>query len=178
MATSTGPARTLLLLRHAKAETSSGNGDLDRALSRRGQVDAAAVGSWLAQADLPIDRVVCSPSVRTRQTWQAAVAGGAVDAAVVEDARVYDASSADLLDVLRETPDDVHVLLLVGHSPGIPALVAALADPDTSDSAALVEARQRYPTSGLCRLERGGNWADLDSATAALVEFVVPRGDR
>lgn len=178
MPTSTAPARTLLLLRHAKAEKTSPHGDLGRALSARGVADATAAGGWLAQAGLHIDRVLCSPSARTRQTWAAAGDGGAEASEVEEDDRVYEASSDNLVDALRETPDSVGVLLLIGHSPGIPALVAELADPLTSDPAVLADARQRFPTSGLCRLSYDGEWGELGPGTAALVDFVVPRGER
>lgn len=173
---STGPVRTLLLLRHAKAEASNEMPDLGRALSRRGTADAAAVGAWLAETQLSIDLVVCSASLRTRQTWEIAVSGGAQARAVVVETRVYEASAHELLEVLRETPDEVHVLLLVGHAPGVPQLVSELADPGTSDSEALVDVHERYPTNGLCQLEYAGDWADLDAGGASLVAFTVPRG--
>ena len=42
--------RTLILLRHAKAETPGDIDDYDRALTDRGRSDADAAGSWLADA--------------------------------------------------------------------------------------------------------------------------------
>jgi len=167
--------RTLVLLRHAKAVTHGGGVDLGRALSVRGTSDATAAGTWLAQAGLHADMVVCSPSVRTRETWQAAVEGGASATAVEEDRRVYEAGADELLDVLRETSSEVQVLVLVGHAPGVPALATMLADPATSDADAVAAVRQKYPTNGLCRLEYDGAWADLGPAGAALIEFAVPR---
>ncbi len=168
--------RTLLLLRHAKAEPASGSGDLGRGLSKRGTADATAVGAWFAGSGVHVDLVVCSPSVRTFQTWQAAVAGGASAAAVEQDRRVYEASDDELLAVVRELPGAAEAVVVVGHAPGIPTLAAVLADPGRSDDHVLAGVRRTFPTSGLARLEYDGEWSNLDAASAALVEFVVPRG--
>lgn len=169
-------ARTLLLLRHSKAQPPSGTGDLDRALSERGTADATAVGAWFARFGVQVDLVVCSPSVRTVETWHAAAAGGAAAAKVEQDRRLYEAGDDDLLAVLRELPATARVVVLVGHAPGIPTLAAVLADPRRSDDRALSAVRRTFPTSGLARLEYVGDWADLDATSAALVELAVPRG--
>ncbi|XTZ13535.1 SixA phosphatase family protein [Micromonospora echinospora] len=68
-------ARTLVLLRHGKAERPEGITDRERALTERGHADAAAAGAWLARHGFLPDVVVCSPARRTRQTWQAAESG-------------------------------------------------------------------------------------------------------
>jgi hypothetical protein len=66
---------TLVLLRHAKAERPDRYPqDVDRPLSSRGRADAAAAGRWLADAGLVPDRVLCSPSVRTRDLCRVRVA--------------------------------------------------------------------------------------------------------
>ncbi len=67
--------RTLVLLRHAKAETTLGvASDADRPLSSRGYADATAAGIWLGTEGLRPELVICSPARRTRQTWQAVAA--------------------------------------------------------------------------------------------------------
>ncbi|OZV80042.1 hypothetical protein CA850_15085 [Micromonospora echinospora] len=68
-------ARTLVLLRHGKAERPEGIADWERALTERGHADAVAAGAWLARHGFRPDVVVCSPARRTRQTWQAAESG-------------------------------------------------------------------------------------------------------
>ena len=68
-------ARTLVLLRHAKAETPGEVFDYDRRLAPRGAADAVAAGAWLAAHDLLPDLVLCSPAARTRQTWHGVAVG-------------------------------------------------------------------------------------------------------
>ena len=68
--------RTLILVRHSKAEQVFGKPDHDRELTDRGHRDAKALGEWLHGHGLICDVVVCSTSMRTRQTWEGIEAGG------------------------------------------------------------------------------------------------------
>ena len=67
--------RELILLRHAHAEpASTGQADLDRPLSPEGLAEAEAAGRWMRENQLVPDRVLCSPSRRTRETLEAVLA--------------------------------------------------------------------------------------------------------
>jgi phosphohistidine phosphatase len=123
--------RTLVLLRHAKAKQPDGRSDAERALTARGHADSAAAGAWLrAQGWLP-GRVLCSPSRRTRETWQGvrvALGPEAAEIGVVLDAALYDAGAREMLELIRGTAPDVEVLLVIGHNPTI-SMLSALLDP-------------------------------------------------
>ena len=90
-------------MRHGKAEAFARE-DHQRRLTERGRREATAAGQWLAdQGIVPTDAFVSS-AIRTRQTWEALVAGSGTPAeARVEDA-VYSADAESALDVLREAP--------------------------------------------------------------------------
>ena len=60
--------RLLILTRHAKAVEDDVCGDHSRALSARGQADAAGLGKWLAAHQIMPEQVFCSTATRTRQT--------------------------------------------------------------------------------------------------------------
>ncbi|MGB5952759.1 MAG: histidine phosphatase family protein [Ornithinimicrobium sp.] len=133
---------TLVLMRHAKAEQQGPptQGDHGRPLAPRGFSDAAVAGVRLREWGPMPDLVLCSTSVRTAQTWDALThgadegdrvsgAGSSRPMAEVEvwhDRRIYNASPRALLEVLADVPDDVGVVAMVGHAPGIPALVSTL----------------------------------------------------
>jgi phosphohistidine phosphatase len=170
--------RTLLLLRHAKAERLHGTPDHDRELAPRGRDDARLIGQWLSDPlrDLAPDLVLCSTSERTRQTLVGVVAGGASVGDVRFDQRLYDGGAISLLELLREVPDPVHAVLMIGHAPGIPMLATALALDGTGSAEALERLSQGFPTCGLAILQFEGGWAGLAAGTAYLREFVVPRG--
>ena len=157
---------TLVLLRHAKAEPHRAD-DHSRRLSDRGRADAAAVRGWLLDRGLTPDRVVVSTSARTRETWQLAQVAGAEP---VYDDRVYDASTADLREVIGETPADVTTLVVVGHNPGIERLAWEL--DDGQDARDVTD--RGLPTSAVAVFDVPA-WDHLEGA--ALREVAAPRGE-
>ncbi|WP_431961859.1 SixA phosphatase family protein [Actinacidiphila sp. bgisy160] len=170
-----GPRR-LVVLRHAKSAWPPDVPDHDRPLGPRGRRDAPAVGHWLREAEHIPDLVICSTSRRTQETWElAAEALGATPPPTVRlDERVYAATARALLDVLREAPDDVATLLLVGHNPGVQDLVLRLTGEARAD--ALLRAADKFPTSALAVLAWPGFWSSLAPERARLDDFAIPRG--
>lgn len=171
--------RTLILVRHAKAEQVVGKADHDRELSPRGRKDARAVGEWLSselQPGILLDMVLCSTSERTRQTLDEVCAGGVTFRQTRFDERIYDGSAAGLIEILREVPDTVPTVLVIGHAPGIPVLATVLAQDGAWSTDVAERLNQGFPTSGLAVLGFDGSWAALEPDTAHLQEFVVPRG--
>ena len=70
----TPSGRTLVLMRHAKAESSPSGpigGDIGRRLTERGRDDAAAAGRWLAEIGCVPDHALVSAAERTQETWAA-----------------------------------------------------------------------------------------------------------
>lgn len=167
--------RTLVLLRHAKAE-SHDLPDLGRRLADRGHADAAAVGRHLLEHGLGFDLVVCSPSTRTRETWADVAGAGVVADEVTTDRRVYEAGVGDLLDVLTELPDAVRRVAVVGHAPGVPALAEHLTDRDRSDADVVQRLWSGFPTSCLALLTYEGPWSELGAGSAVLFQVEAPRG--
>lgn len=145
-----------MLVRHAKAQ--QGGPDRDRALAKRGVADATTLGGWLAEQNVVPDRVVLSPSLRTRETWQHAALSGGPEPEL--DERIYENTVDDLRAVIRETPDHVQTLVLVGHNPSMGELAHAY------DSTL-----REYPTGATAIFEM----ADWNSP-GRLTAFVVPRG--
>ncbi len=124
-------ALNLVLLRHAHAEPARlGQHDAERALSPRGVEEAADAARWLLGHVQPA-RALCSPARRTQQTLEPLRV--ALDGlAVVEEARIYEATPGELIDVI-EAHRDAGCLLLVGHNPGMESLVALLATGQSGD---------------------------------------------
>jgi phosphohistidine phosphatase SixA len=117
------------LLRHAHAENqAAGQNDSARELSQRGVAEAKDAGAWLRQQDLSGVTILCSPSVRTRQTLEYAL--GKTDATF--EPRIYEATAGDL-DALIDEHEDAKRLMLVGHNPGFETLVALLATGQSGD---------------------------------------------
>lgn len=161
--------RTLVILRHAKAQNPVGVKDMDRPLTSRGRADAAAAGAWLSHRGYEPDLVLCSPSQRTRETWHG-VASALASAPVVRyDKQIYEASAEDLLDLVAEVEDDVATVLLIGHNPGLSQLSELL------DSAHVDPEGLR--TAGVAVHTWDGSWVDCGPRTAALRAAHTARAD-
>jgi phosphohistidine phosphatase len=130
--------RTLVLLRHAKAETPGDLLDFDRRLTKKGEADADAAGAWLADEGLMPGLVLCSPAARTRQTWHGvavALAQAAPEGAAPEvhyEDGLYVGGRTEVIDLLRRVPDEVGTVLVVGHNPTM-SDVSVLLRPDGED---------------------------------------------
>ncbi|HZN71979.1 MAG TPA: histidine phosphatase family protein [Micromonosporaceae bacterium] len=155
--------RTLVLLRHAKAERPDGQPDLDRSLTDRGYADAGAAGAWLATQGHVPDLVICSPAKRTRQTWHSvAVAMAESTHPVVRYERaVYDGTARDLLELIRQAEDGTRTLLLIGHNPSVSDLSALLDPTGDADSDGL-------RTGGVAVHTVSGAWTDCGPRLAPL----------
>ena len=117
----------LVLLRHAKAEHGLDVPDVQRPLTTRGRRQSAEVGTALAAAGLVPDLVLCSPSVRTRQTWQLAQATLHAEPEVEFPDELYDAGVEQVLAAVRAADEAAGVVLVVGHEPAMSRTAAALA---------------------------------------------------
>jgi phosphohistidine phosphatase len=149
--------RTLILLRHAKSDWSSGEADPDRPLADRGRRQAPDTGRWLAANVDGIGLVVVSPAVRARSTWELVAAELAAPPPTRVDDRLYDASADELLAVVRDLPDDVATAVLVGHNPGFEDLASLLSGTST-----------RLTTSALAVLTVPGSWSAAAAGASEL----------
>ncbi|WP_326828965.1 histidine phosphatase family protein [Streptosporangium sp. NBC_01810] len=154
-------ARTLVVLRHAKAVSAAGLADRERPLSKDGEHDAHKVAKALAGLDLRPDLVVCSPSVRTRQTAGLALP----DADVLFEPAIYEAYPDELLTLIRRSDPQVRTLVLVGHNPGVQELVRELTKGDDDTG---------FSPGAFAVIEVDGEWAELDAGR--VVAWWSPKG--
>jgi phosphohistidine phosphatase len=150
--------RTLVLLRHAKSDWTHDVPDVDRPLASRGRRQAPEAGRWLDAHLDHIDLAVVSPARRARSTWELVTAELSVTPEVMVDDRVYAASEAQLLAVVREIPDDRDTAVLVGHNPGLEELLGRLTGSWTA-----------LPTSAIAVVRLAGGWASAGEASGALL---------
>lgn len=125
--------KQLTLLRHGKAEP-HGNGveDIQRQLLRKGvervtEVAQKAVERW----GIP-DLIVSSPAERAVATAElfAEELNTAEDILLFEE--LYAAETADIADVVRQLPPDVHHVVVVGHNPSLEEFAFLLLKEDVS----------------------------------------------
>jgi phosphohistidine phosphatase len=98
-----------------------------------------------------------SPAHRARTTWELASAELDRQPGTRVDDRVYGASVSDLLEVVRDLPDDARTVVLVGHNPGFEDLSSLLTNEAVS-----------MPTSAVAVLEMDGGWSSAGESRASL----------
>ncbi len=167
--------KTVTLFRHAKSggKDNPNIEDFDRPLANRGLQAAPKMGAAMRGRKLKPDLILSSPSVRTRQTLSLA-APEAWDAPpeISFEERIYDASAQTLLKALRELPDAVAHVMIVGHNPGLQELAVALAPPG---SAAREEFQQKLPTASVASFDfKVAHWAKLMPGTGKLRLSISP----
>ena len=119
--------KTLFLLRHAKSSRADQSiEDFDRPLNDRGLAAAKDVGRFLASVSTPPQLIISSPSLRTRQTIEIVLSAAGLQSELEFEDRIYEASVSDLLNVVVAVRDEIAVLMLVGHNPGMEDLLGRL----------------------------------------------------
>jgi phosphohistidine phosphatase len=165
--------KRLWLLRHAKSSWDDpGLPDPDRPLAPRGRRAAELLAAHLAAADVRPSVVLCSSSLRTRQTLAAILPtlGDALEIRIEQ--ALYAAGAAQLLDRLGRLPNRMSSAMVIAHNPGIQDLALALA----AGGPALAGLREKVPTGALATLELDvERWRDLDQGTATATTLVTPR---
>lgn len=166
--------RRLILLRHAKSDWPDGVADPERPLAPRGRTAAPRIGAYIAREELIADRVLVSPARRTRETWDLVAAQLGPVKVVASEPRVYDASAARLLSVIREQPREAHSLMLLGHNPGLQDLAEMLVGSGSAPH--LASMAEKFPTGGLAVIDLPvDDWSVVAPGSGRLDRFVTPK---
>jgi phosphohistidine phosphatase len=168
--------KTIGLFRHAKSDWHDRRArDFDRPLNARGRKGAALMGKHINDHGIRWQRIISSPAFRAAETIEIAAKAADRNFPIIWDRRIYLASSATLLDILREQAEDKSKILMIGHNPGLEDLIFDLVPDDgTSPLRDIVEAK--FPTAAYAVLELDiRRWADAREGCARLVHLTCPR---
>ncbi|SRR6266498_745166 len=148
--------KTLLLLRHAKSSWKQPElADHDRPLNKRGKQTAPLMGALLQDEDLIPDIILSSSAARTHTTALLVAKACSYMGEIKKTRNLYLAEPQDYIEVLRQVAEKHTHVLVVGHNPGLEALIEAL----TGEAMAM-------PTAALACIELSvKRWRDLDMNT-------------
>jgi phosphohistidine phosphatase len=168
------PQKRLFVLRHAKSSWDDpGLDDHERPLAPRGQRAVAVLGEHLRANDIHPVVVLCSTARRTRETLEGVLPGGE---ALIEP-ELYHASAEQLIERLRQVPDEVGSVMVIGHNPALQSTVLRLvADGGSNgDGSRRAQISQKFPTGALATLSFDCAWSELTRGCARLVDYVRPK---
>jgi len=164
----------LFLLRHAKSSwDDSALDDFSRPLNLRGRAAGPLMGRHIADHGLLPERVLCSSARRTRDTFAAILPylAGDFDARFL--GRLYQASAADYLDLIRKEGGKARTLLMIGHNPAIQEAALSLIGLGNPELKAMIG--EKFPTAALAMIDFDGEWSRVTAASGRIVAFFRPR---
>lgn len=166
--------RRLMLLRHGKSDWPPGVPDHKRPIAERGRRASRTMAHHMVASGFHPERVIVSTAQRTRDTWE--IAGQAFSPAppVIFEPALYEAEAPRILEIIRDLPDEIGKVLLVGHNPGLQDLALSLAG--EGDPEAMGRLKAKFPTAGLAIIDFSGiSWCDMAAGTGSLRRFDTPR---
>ncbi|KQU73552.1 MULTISPECIES: phosphohistidine phosphatase SixA [unclassified Rhizobacter] len=111
----------LILWRHAEAHVlRDGQGDLERALTPKGERQAQRMAEWLNQRLAHSTRILVSPAMRTQQTAKA------LDKSFKTVPALAPEATAEAVLKAARWPDATEPVLMIGHQPTLGQVAALL----------------------------------------------------
>ncbi len=157
--------RTLLLLRHGKAQPDAPHGDKERALIERGKRDSATIGRKIQELIDHLDSIVASDARRAQETAIIAAKAAEYDGIITTEPDIYDADVDALLRIVSNLPDSSECVMLVGHNPGFEELSAALSQDGTP--------LPNLPTAALVHIEFDAlHWDEVRPGAGRLLDVI------
>lgn len=166
--------KTLYILRHAKAAPVGADvDDHERPLSERGERDALAIGEAMRRHGLLPKRVLCSTSLRTRQTLHQLERALDQPLAVEYSSKLYLAAPRDILWTIAQVDAGVPSLLIIGHNPTLHQLCVDLTA--EGEKKLMNELIRGFPTAALAEIHYpAAEWSELGPKRGTLARFLMP----
>ena len=159
--------KTILILRHAKSSWDNLQlSDHDRPLKKRGKRDAPRMGKLLLDEGLLPQLIISSSAKRALSTAELVANACDYSGEILTTRSFYHADPETYLSYLNKTDNDLQIVMIVGHNPGIEDLVSTFTGH-----------YERMPTAALAQIELLiDSWLQLDSTTPAeLVNLWRPK---
>ena len=160
--------KTLVLMRHGKAEVSAPSGrDFDRALSLKGHAQVRRMSAWLKEQGILPNYIISSSALRTQETARGMAIGlGIAPESVDWRKDLYLASPSVYAACLLEAPSACNTLMIVGHNNGISEWAREL----------LFGYYEELPTAGVLVLQsETPDWASWYSFKTQFVTYQIPK---
>lgn len=170
--------KRLSLVRHANSDRGDpALADFRRPLNARGREEAALLGSFMLDSEIKPDCVLCSPSVRTRQTLEL-ICERLPDSPcfIFFPETLYNSSPEEVIRELKAESNSCSHVLLIGHNPAMHQAARDLADQARSDGGALKRLNDGFPTAALAVFDFDVTaWSQAGRGKGALAMFKTPQ---
>ncbi|WP_346237544.1 SixA phosphatase family protein [Niabella insulamsoli] len=158
--------KTLIIIRHAKAEQGHGT-DSMRRLTERGHQNAALMAARLVEKGYKIDKIFVSPSERTKET---AVYFAEANHLEPNDIKYFDdlylGDTLQITETVNWLQENIQTLAVIGHNPGVTNFTNDITGSEI----------ESLPTCGIAVMHIDcDDWQDFNEADKTLVEVMSPK---
>lgn len=115
----------LNILRHGESEPYHQDSDYQRRLTTFGRNQLQFLANKIVQKEIVIESILCSSATRTRETCQLILDKIPITHVKFSE-ELYECDLTNLLKELKQVENQTNHLLLIGHNPGLSALVSYL----------------------------------------------------
>lgn len=159
--------RQLILIRHAKSSWANPSlDDFDRPLNKRGKRDAPFMAKLLSEKKIYPDIIISSPAKRTKLTaLEFANKLGIGSDEIQWSNKLYLASLTTLFKILKQVDNNIKIVFLFGHNPGLTDLQNFLCKEEIDN----------IPTCGIVSMKSDKKWSEISSKDFNLDFFEFPK---
>lgn len=159
--------KKLYLVRHAKSSwKDSSLSDLQRPLNGRGLKNAPEMGRRLNARGVELDLIVSSPANRAFTTAKTLAKAIGYDSKNIEkNESIYFDGVSSMLNIIKETDNNIESLMIVGHNPDMTSLLNKLCGFQTVN----------MPTCAIACIDLKHNWSDINKHPVTLVDYDYPK---
>ena len=160
--------KRLLLIRHAKSSwKDNAPDDSQRPLNKRGKRDAPFMGKLLAKESISPQLIVSSPAVRAFST--ATIIAKELNyphTKIVMNKLIYDGGLNSLFDVVKSLDNELNIVFLFGHNPGLTIFSNFISDKEIDN----------IPTCGIVGVDLDiSNWEEIDQNSGHTFMYEYPK---
>jgi phosphohistidine phosphatase len=159
--------KQIYLLRHADSDWSNLNQhDFYRSLSKKGIQEASKLSNFFKNQTISVDKVFCSSSERTKQTFDMCSdgLGYPITNATYLD-RLYLAGAHEIISLIKELRESTSSILIIGHNPAMLDLVNIFSNSKINN----------YPSCSLSEIIVESLWKDLSLKKCKLKSVCKPQ---
>lgn len=121
--------KTILIIRHAKAETSFTLNDFERPLNERGKKDAVEMATRLLKKQIKIDAFISSPAKRAKKTCELFCTEYKQNTEeIIFLSSLYHAPAEIFYEVIEKLDDSLNSIAIFSHNPGITIFANSLVE--------------------------------------------------
>jgi len=160
--------KTLYLIRHAKSSgDDSSQSDIQRTLNARGLKDSPLMAKLIKSKNIIPDLIISSPAVRAFSTAEIfADEFNYNKNKIVNDERIYEATTRELIAVIHEIKNENNTIMLFGHNPGLSNLANLLGNKFLPD----------FPTCAVVGIQlKVDSWSEVERHCGEIILYEYPK---